>query len=64
MSVEQAIVNLLLNAIEAASADAVTSPVESKNRQAHVRVATRRIEGLAEVVVSDNGSGPSEGQDV
>lgn len=64
VAVEQAVVNLLLNAIEAASAEAVAASALRVGKQALVRVATRHADGLAEVVVSDNGPGPNVGEDV
>lgn len=65
IAVEQAIVNLLLNAIEAASAVAVTRAKDKGLAEAAVRVDLRLTsDASAEIIVGDNGPGPNPEQDV
>lgn len=64
VSIEQAIVNLLLNAIEAASTNAVSQSSGGQDSTACVRVETRRNKDTVEVLVRDNGAGPSGDQDL
>ncbi len=65
IAIEQAIVNLLLNAIEAASALAVTRVQDSEQVEAAVRIDLETTgDALAAITVSDNGPGPSTDQDV
>ncbi len=62
VAIEQAVVNLLLNAMEASSTAAA---VQKGNQRAEVVVRLLwATEDLIQVVVSDNGAGPSTDQDV
>ena len=68
VAIEQAIVNLLLNAIEAASAVVVAnSSLSNANADsvAHVRIELRKAPNrTVEIVVADNGAGPITDRDV
>lgn len=69
VAIEQAIVNLLLNAIEAASAVVVATSSHTKPDRAVVQVELRKpaensLDESVEIVVCDNGSGPETDRDV
>lgn len=65
VAIQQAIVNLLLNAIEAASTSAVHTSRSSASPAAHVRIELRNIANeKVKIVVSDNGNGPQTEDDV
>lgn len=65
IAVEQALVNLLLNAIEAASTSAAIRTDHAIPSDAYVRIGVRKLpHNVAMITVSDNGSGPSDKRDV
>lgn len=64
ISIEQAIVNLLMNAIEAATSAAVCQSSGANTPAACVCIETRVAGGFVEVVVRDNGDGPGGDQDL
>lgn len=65
VAIEQAIINLLLNATEAASSTAVDAEPDGKSTSAQVRIEIRNTpDDTAEVIVADTGAGPPTGEDV
>ena len=65
VAIEQAIVNLLLNAIEAASSSVADASSSGDSLTAQVRIEVQNSAGeMVEIVVGDNGVGPKTNEDV